>query len=241
MTYLATPKHGGLSLKEKFTSLIERKILSGELAIGQQLPPERELAAQTGISRTIVHAGLVELAAKKVLRIAPRKGAFVGDYRREASLELYNALIRYSGSMDEGIFHSLIEFRDIIETNTASLAASNGTAEDTAALRVLLQRERDSASVEEAVELDYELHILIAASTKNIILPMAMRSTETLYKALVGRFYALLQDREDVYALQELLIGEIERKQPKKASEAMEALLTHGKKIIEDGLGSSAP
>lgn len=231
--------NGGQSLKEKFTTLIERQILSGELTIGQQLPPERELAAQTGISRTIVHAGLVELAAKKVLKIAPRKGAFVGDYRKEASLELYNALIRHTGSMDEDIFRSLVEFRDIIESSNARLAAQNAAEEDLAALRELLQRERACDALDEAIELDYELHIRIAVSTKNVILPMAIRSTETLYKALVRRFYALLKDRDEVYALQEKLIGEIERKQPGKASDAMEALLSHGKRIVQAGYQSS--
>ena len=36
-------------------------ILSGELAIGEQLPPARELSVKMGVSRTVISAGLVEL------------------------------------------------------------------------------------------------------------------------------------------------------------------------------------
>jgi DNA-binding FadR family transcriptional regulator len=179
-----------------------------------------------------VHAGLVELAARGVLAIAPRKGAFVSDYRREASLELYNALIKYSGLMDEEIFLSLVEFRDIIEVSCARLAALKGTVEDFLALRGLLERERAAASVDEAVELDYQLHIRIASASDNIILPMAVRSTEKLYKALVRRFYSVLANREDVYSLQENLIEQIEKRRPRKAEDAMRALLEHGKNIV---------
>ena len=38
------------SLKELFISNIEAKILSGELPVGQQLPPERQLAQSMGVS-----------------------------------------------------------------------------------------------------------------------------------------------------------------------------------------------
>lgn len=232
---MSSIRSGRQSMKEQFTSLIERKIISGEWTAGRRLPPERELAAATGISRTIVHAGLVELAAKKVLRIAPRKGAFVADWRDEASLEMYNALIRHTGGMDEEIFTSLVEFRDIIETNCARLAAQNATPDDVAALRALIGRARAAGSTEDIVTLDYEFHIRVAAATKNVILPMAMRSTETLYKALVGRFYTLLKDREEVFALQDKLISQIEWKRPAGAAQAMESLLAHGKQIVGHG------
>lgn len=233
---MSSNQAAGKSIRERFTSLIEKRIISGELAVGQRLPPERELAEQTGISRTIVHAGLVELAAKKVLRVAPRKGVFVADYRKEASLEIYNALIQYSGAMDENLFENLVEFRMIMETNCARLAALNATGEDVETLRQMLEAEKAAVSADQAVELDYELHVLIASATKNIILPMAMHSMEKLYKALAGQFYSILQNRKEVYTLQDKLIEHIARKEPRKSAEAMEALLEHGLNVVKQGM-----
>ena len=71
------------SLKEVFISRFENLILTGRLAIGQKLPPERELALQLGVSRPVVHEGLVELAAKGLVKLKPRAGAVVNDYRME--------------------------------------------------------------------------------------------------------------------------------------------------------------
>jgi len=53
------------SLKDVFISRFEELILSGSFPVGQKLPSERELALQLGVSRPVVHEGLVDLAAKR--------------------------------------------------------------------------------------------------------------------------------------------------------------------------------
>ena len=56
------------SLKDLFVKQIQGMILSGELAQGTALPPERELARQMQVSRAVVNGGLAEpeLTAKEV-------------------------------------------------------------------------------------------------------------------------------------------------------------------------------
>ena len=51
------------SLKQLFVRQLQGMILSGELPMGTQLPPERELARQMQVSRAVVNGGLAELAA----------------------------------------------------------------------------------------------------------------------------------------------------------------------------------
>ena len=46
------------SLKDLFINHIEAMILSGELQVGQQLPPERQLAQSMGVSRAVVNSGI---------------------------------------------------------------------------------------------------------------------------------------------------------------------------------------
>ena len=55
---------GAVSLKREFIQRFEGLILSGQLAIGQRLPPEREIASQLSVSRPVVHEGLLELVAR---------------------------------------------------------------------------------------------------------------------------------------------------------------------------------
>ena len=63
------------SLKDVFIRRFEDLILSGKFPIGQKLPSERELALQLGVSRPVVHEGLVDLAAKglvsMILTVSP--------------------------------------------------------------------------------------------------------------------------------------------------------------------------
>ncbi len=222
------------SIRERFTSIIENQILSGQLAIGQRLPPEREISSSLGISRTIVHAGLIELAAKKVLRIVPRKGTFVNDYRREGTFEIYTLLMQYTGKIDRNLFNSLMEYRGIFETGNARLAASHRSDEDITALRELLQNERSATTAEEAADLDYEMHLAIALATNNLILPMTISSTQCMYKELVRLFYQRLDDREQVYALHEKLISAIEQRNAEGAESVMREILIHGEGILND-------
>ena len=71
------------SLKDIFIKRFEELILSGTFPVGQKLPSERELAFQLGVSRPVVHEGLVDLAAKGMVTLIPRVGTIVNDYRQE--------------------------------------------------------------------------------------------------------------------------------------------------------------
>src|SRR5208283_1455092 len=129
MKDILTPLHSD-SLVEVFISRFEDLILTGKIAIGQRLPAERELALQLGVSRPVVHEGLVDLAAKGLVTMKPRVGTFVNDYRKEGSLSILNSIINYQqGGLDENLMESLLQTRLLVETETTRLAASHRTDE----------------------------------------------------------------------------------------------------------------
>ena len=227
-----TKSSGQISAKQRFITIIEQQIISGELKIDQKLPPERELAERTGISRITVHAALVELATKGVLRVVPRQGTYVNDYKREGTLELYGALLQHTGEMDAYIFESLIAFREIVETAAAMKAAEHRTPHDVARLRDLLEKERVSGPVDEAARLDFQLHLEITRASGNIILPMTLRSIEAMYMSLVSKFYAVLDGRAVVYAFHERLIDAIERGDAQACGIIMKTMLGHGRDVL---------
>src|SRR5574344_1492149 len=57
------------SLKDLFVQQLQGRILSGEIPMGAQLPPERELARQMQVSRAVVNGGLAELASQGFLEV----------------------------------------------------------------------------------------------------------------------------------------------------------------------------
>ena len=97
------------SLKDLFISHIEAMILSGELPVGQQLPPERQLAQSMGVSRAVVNSGVVELERRGFLEIRPRVGTFVTDYRRAGTLETLKSIMTYNrGHLRNGEIRSIL-------------------------------------------------------------------------------------------------------------------------------------
>ncbi len=114
------------SLKEACTLRLESMILSGELKIDARLPSERDLAARLEISRPVLHEALVDLALKGLVRIVPRHGVFINDYRRDGSCAILSSLLSYNnGEFDPQFTQSLFDMRIVIEVECARLAAQN--------------------------------------------------------------------------------------------------------------------
>jgi DNA-binding FadR family transcriptional regulator len=61
-----------MSQKKRFIRMIQERILSGELKPGDRLRPERELALETGISRSSVNQGILDLE-RQVFCESPRE------------------------------------------------------------------------------------------------------------------------------------------------------------------------
>lgn len=70
---------------QQVKDLVRERIASGELAAGDPLPPEEELAASLGLSRLTVHRALRELTADGVLVRFRRRGTFVAPLAPQSS------------------------------------------------------------------------------------------------------------------------------------------------------------
>lgn len=120
-----------LSIKDMFLTQIEEMILSGELRPGDKLPAEREIADDMGISKTIVHEGIRELARMGFLDVISRQGVYVADYASSGNLDTLFAIILYRGGMpDKKMISSLLDTRIYLECPAIELLAARHTAED---------------------------------------------------------------------------------------------------------------
>jgi|YNPMSStandDraft_2_1061718.scaffolds.fasta_scaffold00419_11 DNA-binding FadR family transcriptional regulator len=130
------------SLKDKFIKYFEKLILSGELKIGDKLPPERELAKKLNISRPIIHEGLVELQKMDLIKIIPRKGTFVNDYLNEGSIYFLESLLRYNDyKLNINLLKDFLEIRILFESYTAKKAAINRTRDNIEKLKKIIENE----------------------------------------------------------------------------------------------------
>lgn len=225
------------SLKEEFIELFEGLILSGEYAVGQRLPPERELGKQLNVSRPVVHEGLVELAARGLVTMIPRRGTVINDYRKAGSLTLLISLVNYhKGSLAPLLLDSLIETRLLIESETARLAALNRKEENIINLKEILEEEKNASpwDVEHHTKFDFAFHHEISLASENLVLPLLLKSFEPAYTNLSGEFFAQNDVLPVVIGFHAGIVKAIEDKDPENAVGIMRDLLEHGKNILKE-------
>jgi GntR family transcriptional regulator, transcriptional repressor for pyruvate dehydrogenase complex len=227
------------SLKEVFISRFEGLILSGRLSMGQKLPSERELALQLGVSRPVVHEGLVDLATKGLVSMKPRAGAVVNDFRREGSITLLNSLLSYhQGKISPEILEGMIEMRKLIEMETARLAAVNRTDEQ---LSELLEHVREETRIKHSdinalTEADFRFHHLIALASSNVIYPLFLNSLKEVYTNLSGVFFGDSSVAEVVFDLHARMLKAIGKKDADAAVKVMKRILDHGEERLKAAL-----
>lgn len=155
--------------------MIRRMIVAGKLKPGQQLPPERELCQTLGISRPTLRETLRSLIAVNVLESRHGAGTFVTALDTATLTEP----LRFVLSLSPAVVAELFEARLLIEPELAALAAQRATEEQRSSLAECVRRTHDSVADPQAMlELDVELHRLIAAAARNELL---VRMLETLH------------------------------------------------------------
>lgn len=166
-------KISALSLTDLFVQQIENMILSGELAVGEQLPPARELSIRMGVSRPVISAGLVELEKLGFVEVRPRQGVYVCDYRRKGTMETLVAIMRYNGgALRQNEVRSLLETREAMESLCMKLVCERVNTGELEQLSPILDSIRDAKSPEEAAEQVFCFHHELAVLSGNVLMPL---------------------------------------------------------------------
>ena len=180
------------SLKELFISNIEAKILSGELPVGQQLPPERQLAQSMGVSRAVVNSGIVELENRGFLDVRPRVGTFVADYRRAGTMETLKSIMTYNrGRLRNEEIRSILEVRDALEKLAVTDIIPHVTELDNMLLLEKVEAIRQARDNRQAAEAAFAFQHELAMLSGNTLLPLIFRSFYSSVLVLWERFCAL--------------------------------------------------
>lgn len=180
------------SLKELFISNIEAKILSGELPVGQQLPPERQLAQSMGVSRAVVNSGIVELENCGFLDVRPRVGTFVADYRRAGTMETLKSIMTYNrGRLRNEEIRSILEVRDALDKLAVADIIPHVTELDNTLLLEKVEAIRQARDNRQAAEAAFAFQHELAMLSGNTLLPLIFRSFYSSVLVLWERFCAL--------------------------------------------------
>lgn len=164
---------------------IEKLVLTGELKPGDHLPSERELVERYGVSRPTIREALRVLESNHLVksRLGDRRGPIVLP---ASSLSLRKSLTRLTaGSVMD--FESLLQFRMVIDSAAAHLAAMNRTDAQLVELERANARMKVSADQNfDAFSLaDVEFHRIIAEAAGNPLLELSGDAVRESVRALI--------------------------------------------------------
>ena len=191
------------SNKERFVEQMETLLLMRLILPGEQLPPERELAQQMGVSRPVIHEGLLELGAKGFISIRPRHGWIVNNFTEEGALPLLSSLYRFSTPQSAArIDADLEEVRRIVLVKSLEQYFASDTAQkQTNSLLIeKLNKIREEehkklspaltpAEIRRLTELDFLFYRTIIEAGGNTIFLLLFNSARELYHQKLEQFF----------------------------------------------------
>jgi GntR family transcriptional repressor for pyruvate dehydrogenase complex len=218
-------------LYEQIVQQIEQSIVTGELKIGDQLPSERELAEQFGVSRTAVREAIKALREKGLVEILVGRGTFVANGTSDLVRDSLNLLVKFDSA--KGFLH-LVEVREIMEPEIAALAATHITEEYLSAMQDAMDKmEASMGNIEEFVEADLDFHLALAEATQNPVIPALLDPIIDLMREqriLITLIKGVAQHGQYNH---KIIIEAIKRKDPAAAREAMRNHLEQIRKDFE--------
>ncbi|MBY0228838.1 MAG: FadR family transcriptional regulator [Gemmataceae bacterium] len=148
----------------EIVALLERRILAGELAPGETLPPERALVDELGVGRSTVREAISRLGSLGLVRTVHGSGTRVEAPSGAAITAGYERLLRRS----EPGLSKLAEVRLPLETAIAGLAARHRDEGQLARMEATQAALGDEgAGLEAQVKADLEFHAVLAEASGN--------------------------------------------------------------------------
>jgi len=158
---------------------IQEAIINGQLQPGSQLPAERDLKEQFGISRGTLREALRVLEQKGMIEI--RTGVAGGSIVREINSEKLSENIGLLIRNRSVSLRDLAEFRVGMEGDVAALAAERINESGMEGLRVLLSKadnclKEGKKGWDGFIRTDEEIHLAVARASGNQLFISALES-----------------------------------------------------------------
>jgi GntR family transcriptional repressor for pyruvate dehydrogenase complex len=148
---------------------LEKRVLEGSLKPGDKLPSERDLAAELGVSRPSLREAIQKLVSKGMLTTRHGGGNFVTDRLEAHFVDPWKDML----SGHPLLHNDLLEFRQMLESQAASLAADRATDADIERLDNLyasLEAAYVGKDLASSIDADVAFHQAIAEAAHNVLI-----------------------------------------------------------------------
>lgn len=154
-----------MALTDEAITNLRNMIQSGELPPGSRLPPENQLAAQMGLSRSGIREAVKVLESARVLDVRRGDGTYVTSLAPKLLLEG----VGFAVDLLQGdTLLEVMEVRRLLEPAATGVAALRISDDHLGELAGLLQQMQDKADdAEGLMQADMAFHRVVMASTGN--------------------------------------------------------------------------
>lgn len=138
------------SIVENFRSMIE----TGALRVGDDLPTERDMAEQLGVSRNTFREAIKRLEAYGIVETRQKQGARIVNN----SIEAMVSILSFRLDSDEKTFRDVQQFRAILERGLMPEVIANLQSADIDELTAINERLKNTSAVVTLAEIDLAFH-----------------------------------------------------------------------------------
>jgi GntR family transcriptional regulator, transcriptional repressor for pyruvate dehydrogenase complex len=220
------------SFEEALDQIAER-ITTGELQVGDRLPPEREIAAAMGISRPTLREALKLLTAAGVIEVRSRSGGMIV---RNDLIPVDVIADRRQLVLEEA--GGVLEVRRVLECAIARIAVAEADDEDLAALERTIELQRAAGDdARRQLQLDERFHLTLARSTGNPMFSELVRTTLRRLTVVRDMTPRRPGDREREIGIHERTLAALRSRDLDRVDAAMDEHMSYLERLWEQETG----
>lgn len=216
------PSLGGTIKSSTAMAEVTRRLLdyiaSGDVAQGDRLPPERQLATHMGVGRSAVREALAALEILGIVTVRPGSGTYLSG----GTSELLPQTLSWGILLRSDKTRELLEIRQALETQAATLAATRAPQSSLRALGHHMETmEENLHDFHRFVTADMLFHHELASGAQNVMLRDMLHSVRSLLRVWVERALNDSDHAKLTVAEHRAVLAALQTHDPAEAAEAM--------------------
>lgn len=224
-------------LADRVADHMTERVLDGTLQRGNRLPPERILAEQYGVSRTVIREAVRTLVSKGLLETRGGSGTYVRSPDPAAVAESMSLLLRLHHGNTVVPYDKVHEVRLVLEVEIAGLAARRAQPEDLLALEREIERQRQADDNRDAyVASDVAFHAALAAAAHNELFPVLLNSISDVMVEVRQLGFQVPGSHQTAVRHHEQILAAVTARDAAAATRAMKAHLRDSERTLLRGL-----
>jgi GntR family transcriptional repressor for pyruvate dehydrogenase complex len=208
------------SISDEVLEQIKNQIISGNWAPGEKIPSEAELTKIFGVSRVSIRKAISRLAGMGVLQVRWGEGTFVTEVFPK---DYFSSLLPILMIEGNDLF-DVLEFRSMIEVQSAGLAALRANENDIKRLEKINQEMKEKrGDYNEFAKKDLDFHTALSLATHNSVIVKVNTIIYDMLKEAMRKIVDTIGSERALHYHEEI----VEAVKNKNSAEAMRIMKEH--------------